>query len=109
MSPEALRRKVEDEIGGNWERSNRHQIDLKECLLPRPIQKVYENSLYRPDETEDPDNTRLLLLWLVLKEHPSDDSKYSIVYNEKTKTFGLAVGKTLIAFYGNFIDTLAAM
>ena len=108
MSPEALRKKIEDEIGGNWDRSNRHQIDLKQCLLPRPIQRVYENSQYQPDQHEDPENTRLLLLWLVLKEH-GDDAKYSIVYNERTNSFGLALGKTLIAFYGNFIDTLAAM
>jgi hypothetical protein len=108
MSPEALRKKIEDEIGGNWERGDRHRIDLRQCLLPRPIQSIYENSQYRPDQTEDPENTRLLLLWLVLKEH-GDDTKYSIVYNERTKSFGLALGKTLIAFYGNFIDTLAAM
>jgi hypothetical protein len=109
MSPEALRKKIEEELGGNWERSNPHQIDLKQCLLQRPIQKVYENSLHRPDLPDDPDNTRLLLLWLVLKEDPIDDGKYAIVYNERAKIFGLAVGKTLIAFYGSFIDTLAAM
>src|SRR5262249_9607222 len=86
MSPEALRKKIEDEIGGNWDRSNRHQIDLKQCLLPRPIQRIYENSQYRTDQSEEPENTRLLLLWLVLKEH-GDDIKYSIVYNERTQTF----------------------
>jgi hypothetical protein len=109
MSPEALRQKIEKEIGGNWDLTNLHKIDLKKCLLGRPIQKIYENSLYQPDLPEDtPDNTRLLLLWQVLEENPAGEG-YAIVYNEKSKLFGLAQGKTLIGFYGSFRAALGAM
>jgi len=108
MSPEALRQKIEKEIGENGEPTN-FQVDLKKRLLPRPIQKIYENALYEPDWPDDvPDNTPLLLLWLVLREDPAGEGS-AIVYNEKSKLFGLARGKTLIGFYGSFRDALAAM
>jgi hypothetical protein len=40
MSAETLRQKIEDEIGGHWERTNLHDVDLRRCLLDRLVRQT---------------------------------------------------------------------
>jgi hypothetical protein len=49
MSPAEVKRKVFNEIGEDWSRSNAHGVDLKQCLLPKPMRKPFRNSWFDPN------------------------------------------------------------
>jgi hypothetical protein len=109
MSAEAIRKKIEGEVGGHWSRSNLHGVDLKRCLLREPVLAAYKNSFHDPGKPEGDRNKPVIQLWLVLEEDPVAKEGYAIVYDEAADRFGLATGGTFIGFYGNFIDTFEGM
>jgi hypothetical protein len=100
---------IEDEIAGNWSRSDLHGVKLQRCLLERPTLESFDNPTHRPDLSESAENPRKVALWLVLEENPVGKDGYSIVYDQDRKLFGLAYRGTFIGLYGCFLDTLAAM
>lgn len=96
---------IEQEIDGNWSRSNAHGVDLKRCLIVPPVKRIYEDS-FKEGET--------LALWLVLEEIPESSTGYKIVFDEASGMFGLAISgahnnDVLIGFYGTFLETLEGM
>ena len=109
MSPAEVKRKVLDEIGSDWSRSNLHGVNLKQCLLSTPIRKSLRNSWFDTKLRESDTNRINVELWLILEERPTEKDGYAIVYSEEGDQFGLAMGETFIAFYGSFIETLNAM
>lgn len=95
---------IEREINGNWSLSNAHGVHLKRCLIP-PAKQLYEDS-FKEGETIE--------LWLVLEEIPEDKSGYKIVFDERSRMFGLAIEgahkhDVFIGFYGTFLETLEGM
>lgn len=70
MSPETLRAQIESEIGKDWDRTNLHGVDLRACLLQRPVIKTYENSFFDPKRAVADHNTTTVEMWQVLKEAP---------------------------------------
>lgn len=95
---------IEREVGGDWSLSNAHGVDLRRCLVA-PTKRLYEDSFRRGEMIE---------LWLVLEEVPEDRSGYKIVFDEGSRTFGLATGNVagpdvFLGYYGSFLKTLEAM
>jgi hypothetical protein len=95
---------IEREINGNWSVSNAHGVSLKRCLVP-PTKQVYEDGLKEGETIE---------LWLVLEEIPEEKSGYKIVFDEKSRMFGLAIGgahkrDVFLGFYGTFREALEGM
>jgi hypothetical protein len=109
VSPDALRRKIEGEIDGNWHLTNLHGVDLRRCLRRRPERQSYRNSFYKPDMPESENNRQAIDLWCVLEEAPETKKGYVIVYDDTKDLFGLAVGDVFIAHYGTFLRTFEAM
>lgn len=108
MTSEAVRQIVQQEIAGDWQRSNAHGCDLRRCLVEPVIGEYDDLGTRRPI---DPAAT--IRLWLVLEESPEDRGGYKIVFDERSGLFGLAVpgqGRDVfIGFYGTFLETYAAM
>src|SRR5215211_6685835 len=103
MEAKEISQIIERELKGNWSLSNAHGVDLKRCLV-NPILQRYDNF----NQTEN------LRLWLVLEEMPDDKSGYKIVFDEKSKMFGLAMSSfggcdIFLGFYGTFLETLEGM
>jgi hypothetical protein len=103
MEAKEISQIIEWELNGDWSLSNAHGVDLKRCLVT-PILQTYDNF----------NQTETLGLWLVLEEMSDDKSGYKIVFDEKSKMFGLAMssfGKHYIflGFYGTFLETLEGM
>jgi hypothetical protein len=103
MTADEVRALVETEIAGDWSRTNHHGCDLRRCLV-EPVLRDYEDGSNPPQR---------LRLWLVLEETPEHSGGYKIVFNEESRMFGLVVpGRghaVLIGYYGNFLETYAAM
>jgi hypothetical protein len=104
MTPSEISELISAEVLDDWSLSNAHGIDLKKCLVT-PTKRVYEDS-FRAGQTIE--------LWLVLEEKPEDGSGYKIVFDEETRSFGLATSSlkgrdVFLGFYGNFVETLEAM
>jgi hypothetical protein len=103
MEAKEISQIIEAELNGDWSLSNAHGVDLKRCLV-NPSLQTYDN--WNQSET--------LRLWLVLEEMPDDKSGYKIVFDEKSKMFGLATTgfgqrDTFLGFYGTFLETLEGM
>jgi hypothetical protein len=99
-TPEEIKAVIEQEIGGDWSRSNLHGCDLHRCLV-EPVKRQYENSFKKGEE---------LTLWLVLEECPEEpDTGYKIVFDEETGDFGLVTSGAFIGFYGTFLKTFESM
>jgi hypothetical protein len=109
MSPAEVKRKVLDEIGDDFTRSNPHGVDLEKSLLPTPMRKSFQNSFFDPKLQESDVNPRKEEFWLILEEQPVTKNGYEIVYAEARNQFGLAVGGIFIAFYGSFMEALGAL
>lgn len=98
------------EIDGNWSISNAHGVDLKRCLLPKPVMSLFQDMSGR-----NPDPSRTINLWLVLEEDPDTRSGYKIVYDEQKNMFGLAIKDQVenipiyLGVYGSFLNTLEGM
>lgn len=102
MTAAEIKAVVLSEIGDQWQRTNLHHVNLRECLVdPEPLSLI-------DMRTEQP-----LQAWLVLRECPAGNG-YGIVYDEASGTFGLAqfaegYDPCLLGFYGGFFTTLEAM
>jgi hypothetical protein len=116
LTADNVLKKVEAEIGDNWDLSNAHAVDLRTSLVKPPVLLEYKNSWYQADK-QDHINRMLssptLRLWLVLEEHPDTHKGYAIVYDEVANMYGLAdapeSGDIFIAHYGTFLETFEAM
>ena len=102
MTSQDIENLINVEISGNWERSNAHGVDLKQCLV-KPIKEKY----YSFDKSE------IKELWTVLEETP-DRKNYKVFYDEEENCFGLGVLTNKdelinIGLYGDFINTLECM
>jgi hypothetical protein len=111
MTPEEVRALIEDEIAGDWSRTNLHACDLRRCLVP-PVLRDYDDC-GTPLPTDPP---RVVRLWLVLEEIPEERSGYQIVYSEQAGMFGLATTdisgsprNVFLGCYGSFLETYASM
>lgn len=104
MDATEISRLIQREIEDASFISNAHGVDLRRCLVT-PTKGVYE----------DCSGSGTIELWLVLEEVPEDQSGYKIVFDERTRSFGLATrnfpGRPdgLVGFYGSFLETLEAM
>ncbi len=72
----------------------------------------FNRSLIPPKEilfVDGRNKSNKINLWLIFDENTESKSGYQVVYDEKTRKFGLAVRdyqkSTFIGFYGNFVDT----
>ena len=103
MKPEEIKDLIVRELNGRDKLPNWHGLSLADCLV-EPIKKKYEDSFNEGEYLE---------LWLVLEEHPEDNSGYKIVYDEQEKEFGLVTpGKdsnVFIGHYGTFVETVEGM
>jgi hypothetical protein len=104
MSAQEVSKIIADEIGDDWKHSNWHGCDLRTCLV------VPERRLY----SDFRDESRTHEMWLVLEEHPDTHTGYRIVFDEKTRQFGLAIeGKdgrdVWLGYYGSFIQAFDGM
>ena len=94
---------MEKEIGGQWERSNLHGVDLRKCLLEPELA-----------ECLDPAAGKRIRLWLVLSERPGRDNCYGVAYDEQSREFGLVAFNpgsppTLVGMHGGFLNAMEAM
>jgi len=106
MEPSEVTEIIGSEVAGDWSHSNAHGVDLKRCLV-FPVKQLYENPVRNS-------TTGTIELWLVLEESPERKSGYKIVFDEKSRKFGLAIKDTqnknaFLGFYGTFLATLDAM
>ncbi len=104
MEASEITKIIESEINGNWSLSNAHGVDLKRCLVT-PAKRIYEDGFNQSEKLE---------LWLVLEEIPEDESGYKIVFDEKSRMFGLSTSgwheyDSFLGFYGTFLETLESM
>ena len=103
MTPDEIRTLIENDIAGDWLRSNRHGCDLRRCLVV-PELREYDDCGTPPS---------IVRMWLLLEENPDDRSGYKIVYSDQAGLFGLAVPGSardvFIGYYGTFLETFAGM
>ncbi|MDQ4123507.1 MAG: hypothetical protein M3209_18885 [Acidobacteriota bacterium] len=101
MTPKEISRIIEKEINGDWLITNWHNVDLKRCLV-RPRKKLYSSYQNEPEK-----------FWLILEECPETLECYKIVFDEKTKRFGLAQFSepydVILGWYDSFIEAFKAM
>jgi hypothetical protein len=103
MTGEQVRARVEDAIAGQWDRSNLHDVNLRDALVrPERLAFVWADGSPAPD------------LWLVLREHPAPGSGYAVVYDEGSDQFGLAqladgYAPCCFGLYGGFFAAFEAM
>jgi hypothetical protein len=103
MTAEAIAQRIEDEVAGDWSRSNAHGVNLRACLVS-PTRKSFR---------EHPD--RLVELWLVLEEIRETCGGYKIVFDERCGRYALATADVndsvdfYLGSYGTFLETIEAM
>ncbi|MBM2813888.1 MAG: hypothetical protein HW421_650 [Ignavibacteria bacterium] len=109
MTQIEIQNKIYDEINGNWNITNLHGVNLKNCLITPIKQKYY--SIDKEQEVE---------LWTVLEES-QDHNGYKIFYDEVEDCYGLGnlynLDKnqsnnfvlTSLGLYGTFLETLEMM
>ena len=103
-APSDVRNRVEQEIAGDWGRSNAHGVDLKTCLVD-PRRQQYRDSF---------NESRTLDLWLVLEEDVQTHGGYEIIFDENNCQYGLAITdrngcRIVLGYYGTFLETFDAM
>lgn len=91
------------EIGDSRERLNAHGCDLGTCLI-QPEKRSFRGP--EPWERRE--------LWLVLEEDTVGRRGYKIVFDDVSRSFGLAYpGRhdepSLLGFYGSFLDAYNGM
>ena len=98
MKAAEVRDLVHAQIGGEWGRSNLHNVSLRECLVEPPrLMTFLDASDEKPTDA-----------WLVLHEDPKQLLGYGVVYDERSGQFGLAqfangYEPCLIGIYGDFL------
>jgi hypothetical protein len=95
---------IVQEIGADWRHTNAHGVDLRACLVT-PERRTYCDPI---------NDARKFDLWLVLVEHPDTRAGYKIVFDERDRSFGLAMTDqrgcdVFLGSYGTFMETLDAM
>lgn len=106
MTPEAVLKRVEFEIAGQWDRPTSHGMNLRNAVL-RPPRHVIAQV---PAATGGiPRN-----VWMVMVEHPEDESGYWVFFDPEDDCFGLALPDVKVAFvligtYGTLWQTLEGM
>lgn len=104
MTNAEVRELVHAQIAGRWDRSNLHNVSLRECLIEPPRLVTFSDAA-----TDKPVNA-----WLVLHADPKQQLGYAVVYDERSGKFGLAqfaegYAPCLIGIYGDFFTALEAM
>ena len=103
MTSKQVHALVVAQIGDQWDHTNLHGVDLRRCILwPESITAM---DVRGASECE---------VWLVLLEIPQTRLGYGIVYDEKTRQFGLVQFTEnyvpfMIGLYGGFLDAFEAM
>ncbi len=104
MNSEEVAQLVQKDIGGDYDRSNPHGVDLRKCLVtPQKMRFFIDMDSEQQEEH-----------WLVLEEIPGGGG-YQIVYDEDSGLFGLATfdintrRSYFLGLHGTFLETLAAM
>ena len=101
-----MRALVERQIAGNRTPTFGHVLDLRPCLV-EPMRMTMDVLVGNVEHAAE--------LWLVLEERPGFEQRgYRIAYDEDENEFGLAIdGKSgrllVIGYYGDFMETVAAM
>jgi hypothetical protein len=104
MKPCEVTALIVQEIGSDWSHTTAHGVDLRAYLVP-PERRTYLDPM---------DDARTFDLWCVMEEHPTTHTGYKIVFDERDRTFGLAMtdqnGRDVfLGSYGTFMETLDAM
>jgi hypothetical protein len=102
---------VRDSIGGTWDRTNLHGVDLRKTLVaPRAINLIART--VRGGTVED----EVIDAWLVLVEGPDSGEGYRIVADSTGSKFGLASKGfpedrhlVLCGWYGDFMSAFEGM
>jgi hypothetical protein len=103
MTSEEVSARVEQEIGGQWDRTNLHHVDLRRGLVtPERLKFVWADGSPAPS------------LWLILRESPKPGPGYAVVYDEASDEFGLAqfaegYEPCCFGMYGGFFAAFEAM
>ena len=89
------------EIGGDYGRTNHHNLNLRDSLVtPRLV--PCRNTFPDPEKPKP----RILKLWVVLEEAPGQEDSYLIVFNDQMNKFGLASngenGPVFLGYHGTF-------
>ena len=107
MSPQAVRKLVENEIGYDWAITNHHHVELRRALVQPHRITVIERTV-KNGKLQD----RSIAVWLVLVERPETEDGYRIVMKEDEPVFGLASegfpedrNLVLCRWYGDFMST----
>ena len=106
MTAQAVLERVEQEINEQWDRPTSHAMDLRQAVLRPP-------RLVTADVGPAAGNTPREV-WLVMVEHPQDESGYWVFFDPEDDCFGLATGTPnggffYIGAYGTLWDTLEGM
>jgi hypothetical protein len=109
MTSDEVANIVRSQIGDNWDVRNSHGVDIVRCLV-RPVEVDIVFRRVRSGEVSD----ELLRVWLVLEERVVERDGYKIVFDEGSRSFGLAVAMEdslpmFLGIYGSFIDALEGM
>jgi len=103
MNSDQISSIIAKEIGGKWDQSNAHGVDLHTCLI-KPEKRIYADGI----------SGKTVELWLVLEEDPKGRKGYKIVFDEDKGWFGLAMTQKngpemFLGYYGTFMETLEGM
>ncbi len=103
MTSEQVRALVEQAIGGQWDRTNLHRVDLRRALVqPERLNFAWADGSPAPS------------LWLVLRECPAAGNGFAVVFDEESRRFGLAqfadgYAPCCFGLQGDFFAALEAM
>jgi len=110
MDARDVRKLVVDRIGGRWDETNSHYVDLRSSLVTPSRTKMILR-LVRQGEVKD----STVDVWVVLQELPAGDG-YIMVYDDDRDQFGLASAgfpddryPVICGCYGDFWTTFKAM
>ena len=102
---------VRDQIAGRWNETNGHRVDLKKSIITPAKTKLIHRLVQKGKTKEE-----IIDVWIVLEEEPQKKDGYKIVFDEKSRMFGLAsVGfpsdphPCLDGFYGDFWTAFKGM
>jgi hypothetical protein len=100
---EKIKKIINEEIAGAEVIENSHGISLERCLV-EPYEVICEDSF---------EEGSYISLYAVLKEAPSDEDCYHIIYDPLRNLFGLSIpgnnGRIFLGYYGSFLETLRGM
>ena len=95
MKPKEISKMIENEINGDLSITNRHNCDLKKCLI-------------RPKRRKIRFGVELHDVWIVLEENPETFEGFKVFFDDKIRKFGLAQHSEPTSYACNFHDTFLA-